>query len=328
MKSSIVITLLVILVLILTLTAYYPDVSNRQKSEMNNVPQQTVKTVTQNKQTTKQQAGGATKFSHFIGGFNAGHAISTASSLGVRAALDYGYNPVQGDSRGTALKAANMSIIDDMPDKYLRQFASNGNMSALISSMTNHLKAEQNNSQIIAYWVLDDSSKNGNAKAALVQMTNLIHQYTPGKPSICGFNGDITPNGGIIWKDGRADNFSPQGCDMVAPYIYAHDADPHDWTMKKVLAAMFASLQERGWNIATNPLVGIPESFGGTDEFPVPTANDVETQTKAFCQAGATGIIFYDFGTGQNASNNSGIQQGVKAGIADCKAIWESNSGV
>ena len=43
-----------IAILIIGLTLYSPDVSNRQKSEMNDVPQQTI---TQNKQTTKQQTG-------------------------------------------------------------------------------------------------------------------------------------------------------------------------------------------------------------------------------------------------------------------------------
>ena len=109
---------------------------------------------------------------------------------------------------------------------------------------------------------------------------------------------------------------------MVAPYIYGHTADPLDWTMSKVLPAMENSLKARGWNIASNPLVGIAQSFGGTGDFALPTASDVETQTKSYCQAGALGIIYYDFGTGQNASNNSGIRQGIKAGIADCKAIW------
>ena len=54
---------------------------------------------------------------------------------------------------------------------------------------------------------------------------------------------------------------------MVAPYIYAHRANPHDWTMKKALAAMFASLQERGWNMPQTRLSVYREILAGQANF-------------------------------------------------------------
>lgn len=265
-------------------------------------------------QNLTQQALGAMQFTHSFAAFSAGSSPSVAASVGLNAILDYGYNPVAGDSKSTALKAANLQIIDQMPDKYTRQFNSDGNLQALLTNLTNHLKSVQNNTQIVAYWMLDDWSNDGTAKTALQQMTALIHQYTPGKPTICGFSGNSDN------YNGKTKNFSPTGCDMVGLYIYPQSAS--EYTMPSILPALEAGLKAQGWDINANPLVGVPLSYGGANGYTVPTAEQVETQAKAFCQAGATSLIWYDFGTGTNGSNNSGIQQGIKAGIADCKAIW------
>lgn len=272
----------------------------------------------QNQATQQQSHAAPGQLSHFFAAFSAGSNPTVASSVGLNAILDYGFNPTQTDSKSTALKAANLQIIDQMPDEYLRQFDKDGNLQSLLTSVTSHLKSEQNNSQIIAYWVLDDWSHDGTAKTALQQMNSLIHQYTPGKPSICGFSG----NSGNY--NGKTMNFSPAGCDMVGLYIYPQSSA--EFSLPTILPALEAGLKAQGWNISANPLIGVPLSYGGANGYAVPTASEVETETKAFCTAGATGIIYYDFGTGTNGSNNSGIQQGIKAGITDCKAIWGSST--
>lgn len=269
----------------------------------------------------RQQASAASTFPKgLLGAFSAGDNPTIAASVGLNAILDYGYNPKVGDSKSTALKAANLNIIDQMPDEYLRQYDKDGNLQNLLSTLTSHLQSVQNNSQIVAYWVLDDWSHDGTAKTALQQMTALIHQYTPGKPSICGFSGN---SGNYA---GKTKNFSPTGCDFVDFYIYPQSNA--EYSLPTILPALEAGLKAQGWNIADNPLVGSPLSYGGANGYTVPTAAQVETETKAFCTAGATGIIYYDFGTGTNGSNNTGIQQGIKAGIADCKAIWGNTTGI
>jgi hypothetical protein len=273
----------------------------------------------QQRQTTKQEAAQINPESlHFVGAFSAGDNPDVAASVGLDSILDYGYNPVAGDSKSTALKAANLKIIDQIPDKYMRQFDSDGNLQALLNNMTTHLKAVQNNSQIIAYWVLDDWSHDGTAKTALQQMNALIHQYTPGKPSICGFSGN---SGNYA---GKTKNFSPTGCDMVGLYIYPQSDKEYD--LPTILPALVSGLKAQGWDIASNPLVGVPLSYGGANGYTVPTASQMEREAKAFCNAGATALIYYDFGTGQNGSNNTTIQQGIKAGIAACKAKWGTSS--
>jgi hypothetical protein len=99
---------------------------------------------------------------------------------------------------------------------------------------------------------------------------------------------------------------------------------------------MFASLEQRGWNSVKEPLIGIGQAFGGpiahTDRYWVtPTAKDIETQSKSFCEHGATGLTFYgwnDSGFGpttQTPMNSSAIETGIRNGIAACKQYWSNH---
>ena len=297
----------------------------------------------------------AFSLSRFIGGFSieSDAAIANAAADGIGATLAYGYSPTETDSLSTTLKAHNMKIIDEMPWEYLyyyechlhytcaclkyhncnaTDFPELTSERALLSKLTAHLKQVQNNSLVIAYWILDDwTFEAGSGKDLLIQINSLIHKYTPGKPSICGFGGGLPPlpSTEYSWDDGLAKNFSPQGCDMVGLYIYGNSntTGTYDWTMSHILPAMFTSLKKRGWDITEEPLVGIPQAFGGMvegDLWPIPNANSVETQTKTYCQQGAIGIIYYDWGKSyQSPMTNSQITQGIKNGIADCKKIWK-----
>ena len=121
---------------------------------------------------------------------------------------------------------------------------------------------------------------------------------------------------------------------MVGLYLYGEgraDANHYDWTMPKVLEAAFASLKSRGWDQAKTPLVGIPQAFGGDlvgeGTWVVPSANSVETQTKTYCERGATGIIYYAWNEAVTSStvlptNSTEITTGIRKGNAQCKMIW------
>ena len=100
--------------------------------------------------------------------------------------------------------------------------------------------------------------------------------------------------------------------------------------MSGILPAMFMSLQQRGWNIIKEPLIGIGQAFGGsianTDRHWVtPNAKDIKTQSRSFCEHGATGLTFYawdDSGFGSTTLtpvNSSEIETGIRNGIAACK---------
>jgi len=216
----------------------------------------------------------------------------------------------------------------------------------LLAAIATHLQQVKNNHLIVGYWVLDDwvPWDAGSARQLLKKIHNLIQQYTPGRPAICGFGGALSLEHGSEWDDWEADNFSPQGCDMVGFYIYAlslpntaptASPDAYDWSMSALLPAMFAGLHKRGWNITQEPLIGIVQAFGGsrahTDRYWVtPTAKDIETQSSSFCMHGAMGLVFYawadsEFGpTTQTPMNSSEIETGIRKGRAACEGIWHS----
>jgi hypothetical protein len=290
---------------------------------------------------------------HFLGGFSVDtpERVVNAAADGLQIALLYGFPPSETDSLGRALKAHNMKVIDGVLNSYLSYYECHKlktcsatifpeltSVKALLTDVSNHLQQEKNNSLVVGYWVLDDWPPNdlGSAKDILRQENALVHQYTPGGISICGFGtGGIypAPSYNYSWLDGTAANFSPQGCDMVGLYIYgaAHTTGTYDWTMSKVLPAMFTSLKKRGWDIAKEPLIGIPQAFGGTiggEPWPVSTAQSIETQSRSFCQNGATGILYYAWdnsgldNTSQLPWNNTQITQGIRNGISACEQYW------
>jgi len=310
-----------------------------------------------------------------LGGFNIDtpdQAVK-ASADGIQVAFQYGNPPSDKDELGQKLRLLHMKVIDGYISSYLYYYECHrthtvklpppgydnpcttdshpelNSENALLANIANHLRQVKNNPLIIGYWVLDDWVvwDTGSARQLLIQIHDLIQQYTPDRPAICGFGGSIQPYRGYGWEDWTADNFSPQGCDKVGFYIYASslpDTTPtaspadYDWSMSGILPAMFASLQQRGWDINKEPLIGIGQAFGGpgadTDRYWVtPGAKDIEAQSRSFCEHGATGLTFYgweDAGYGlttQTPMNNTGIETGIRNGIAACKQYWSQPPG-
>ncbi len=219
---------------------------------------------------------------------------------------------------------------------------------ALLATVAAHLKQVKDNQLIIGYWVLDDwvPWDAGSAKQILIEIHSLIQQYTPGRPAICGFGASLeVPNRTSGWSDWVAENFSPQGCDDVGFYIYAPSlhkttpalsADAYDWSMSALLPAMFASLRQRGWNIEREQLIGIGQAFGGpiaqtNDYWVTPNAKDIETQSRSFCEHGATGLAFYGWDSSgfgpatQTPMNSPDIRRGIRSGIAACNQYWNNH---
>ena len=287
------------------------------------------------------RASGSSQLKDFVYGFDieSDAEIANAAYDGVQGTLVYGNFPNGTDALSQSLSAHHMKAIDDMPWEYLFDYETKSggitSTGALMNAITTHLEAVKNDPLITGYWVLDDwPYGSGTAKTLLQQITALIHQYTPGKRAICGFGGEMPPfpETRAGWDNATAANFSPQGCDMVGLYIYAQSRTKgtYDWSMRNTLPAVFSSLKRQGWDPKKEPIVGIPQTFGGDVEgvqWPIPTASDIETQTKAYCQAGATGIIFYDWATGyDNPFTDTDMAKGVKNGVADCDALWKISS--
>lgn len=310
---------------------------------------------------------------HILGGFSVDtpERVVKVARDGVQVVFKYGQPPSESDRLGQKLQSLHMKVVDGYIASYSYYYECHRtkefkpsllapgqyckddphpeltDANVLLATIAAHLKQVKDNQLIIGYWVLDDWPQwdAGSARQLLIKIHNLIQQYTPGRLAICGLSADLLPQRAYGWFDWLADNFSPQGCDMVGLYIYASpvsNATPaspndYDWSMSALLPAVFASLKARGWDIAKEPLIGIGQAFGGpranTDEYWVtPTAKDIETQSKSFCEHGATGLNFYawdDSGFGpttQTPMNNTEIETGIRNGIAACKQYWSSHS--
>ncbi len=322
----------------------------------------------------KAGADGVQNNTHIIGGFstNTPARAAKAAADGIQIEFNYGQPPSESSVLGQKLQSLHMKVVDGYIASYLYYFEchrikelrpsllgsgeycakdyypSLTNENVFLATIAAHLKQVKDNQLIIGYWVLDDWVQwdTGSARQLLIKIHQLIQQYTPGRPAICGFGGFIYPGTAYHWSDWLADNFSAQGCDMVGLYMYtpvlldtapAPPADTYNWSMSGLLPTVFSSLTKRGWDIRKEPLIGIAQAFGGPRNYTnlysvTPTAKDIEMQSKSFCEHGAAGLVFYGwddsgFGpTAQTPMNNHGIEMGIRNGIAACKQIWSQHS--
>ena len=295
-------------------------------------------------------------------------AASRAAAEGVQVVFNYGTPPSENSSVGQRLQSLHMKVIDGYISSYMYYYECHRtavlkpallrpgqycpydshpdltNENVLLATIAAHLKQVQNNRLITGYWVLDDWVKwdAGSARLLLMKIHQLIQRYTPGRPDICGFGGSIGLHQEYGWNDWIADNFSPQGCDAVGLYVYAPsypDTSPvtassdYNWSMAGLLSAMFTSLQRRGWNMAQEPLIGIGQAFGGhmvhkKAYWIIPDVKSMVTQSKSFCEHGATSLVFYawsdsEFGPAtQTPMNSAAIATGIRDGTAACRQIW------
>jgi len=308
--------------------------------------------------------------SHILGGFSVDtpERATKSATEGIQVVFKYGQPPAESSALGQRLQSLHMKVVDGYLSSYLYYYECHrtkvlipslvgpgqycqddpypylSNENALLATIARHLKQEKDNSLIMGYWVLDDWVQwdAGSARDLLIKIHALIQYYTPGRPAICGFGGSIGAQQKYGWQDWVADNFSPQGCDEVGLYIYTSSlpdtaplASPtaYYWSISAVLPAMFASLQQRGWDITKVPLIGIGQAFGGPIKnsrryWVTPNAQDIAIQSRSFCAHGASGLVFYawddsEFGpTTQTPMNSPAIDEGIQSGIAACKAYW------
>lgn len=289
-----------------------------------------------------------------------------AATDGVQVSFGYGRPPDADGEMGQKLESLHMKVVDGFisgalhyyechrtkllkpellgPGQYCKSdpYPYLANDEALLAIVTKHLQKVKDNPLVVGYWVLDDWVQwdAGHARPLLEKIHALIQQYTPGRPAICGFGGTIEIQQKYGWEDWIAANYSPQACDQIGLYLYSPslpnttptpDSDSYDWSMSEVLPAMLTSLQARGWDSTKVPMIGIGQAFGGsikdTNKYRVvPTAENIEKQSRSFCEHGATGLAFYawndaGFGAGAHTPMNSPeIEVGIQRGIAACKA--------
>lgn len=280
--------------------------------------------------------------------------ISSAAALGINTALLYGPPPLPSSPLGRALAHSHIRVISAELSELVAYYECTrvhtvtprppgtgpycGNdphysLERLYSEMAATVKRNATNPLITGYWILDDTPDwdFGSLRPVLVQARELIPKTLP---TICGFSAGIQVGGKGDWVPGRAANFTPAGCDAVAPYIYtsptaAEDPpDDPDWAMTLVLPSVEDSLMHYGWQPDKQALIGVGQAWGGTKIedggviYP-PTSAAMQTQAAAYCAAGASGIAFYAWNLDaytnlRTPGNDPSLSSGVRAAIATC----------
>ncbi|KKW19626.1 MAG: RHS-related protein, partial [Parcubacteria group bacterium GW2011_GWA2_51_10] len=210
--------------------------------------------------------------------------------------------------------------------------------------------ASMTDPDMIGFYILDDPTFDGEAIAkdihAVVAESNQTSSTK--RPTICGIAGYLNWYGQSVAStteyrivtDRAIRNFSPQGCDIVAPYAYAetyvHVSDPSqvDWKMTSLLPYIKTGLAAKGWNINSIPMIGIPQAFFLTAPGVVkPRPEDLTDQAEAYCKAGATALMpfTWDYNggiltTGQPPYllmfNTPWLKQSMINGLARCASYW------
>lgn len=270
-----------------------------------------------------------------------------------------------------ALESAGVRTVDTYPwvliadygcsDYFYGQSAncqiSDSTSAWILSQLQAHLAAQQGNSNVIAYWILDDYP-GGDISSLLQKMHDMIvasnHDASASfpRPAICGMGGSIAPlsdknitDADPIMHGFKLDliNFRPSYCDMVALYLYAgnmgygypKDPSQYDWSMIYLLPAILKDLGSLGWNGATEPLVAIPQAFG-YGYWVTPSGADLASQMTAYCKAGAVALFAYSWEDDYpvlnpnspytELFNNEDLRAGLENGLIKCRTYWPQRS--
>src|SRR5207245_1709529 len=155
--------------------------------------------ITLHQQHYKQEAAGNSSTSipslasprHIIGGFgiDTTERAMDAANDGIQSTILYGNPPDANSTLGQTLASHNIKIIDSMPWEFLYKYENNKlsyTIQNMLTDISTHLQQIKNDPRIVGYWTLDDwPYTDPDGKELLVQINDLIHQITPGKPSIC-----------------------------------------------------------------------------------------------------------------------------------------------
>ncbi|MGH2444142.1 MAG: hypothetical protein ACRDFX_13385 [Chloroflexota bacterium] len=298
---------------------------------------------------------------HMVGAFNidSPSQVSSAGSDGMRVAFHYGQP--WGDL-SQSYQQAGMPEINAQISAYLWDYECHRvhtvvtvprgawgfcssdvypsmDYANLMATVGSYLQQIRSFPGVRGFWILDDWPwYDATAAPVLAAIHRLVQRYDPALPTICGFGAHIIP-GGSEWNPALASNFTPQGCNEIAWYVYADtvsgyvpSASQYDWSMSGLLPEMRSAFQSRGWNPSQTPLIGIPQAYGGQSRSDgsyevVPTQASIVQQSRALCQSGASSLVFYgwslsDFTNPQTPSTNSDISNGVRGGISTCQQVW------
>ena len=227
-----------------------------------------------------------------------------------------------------------------------------------MAGIRSRLRATSSDRRIAGFYILDDYP--GNIKSILEQVHAMVVKANRTsvlrRPTVCAFYATLDTRAGPAypwrpyhkWFDQALANFSPDACDVISVYAYAPFGVPPnlvDWSMKGLMPYVAASFRRAGWDPAREPLLGTPQAFGYPRYAPrapgssrplpgypptrwyAPTAADLTQQVRAFCAAGALGIIAYTWKDGhsgptQELFNDPALVSGLSGGLSSCRSMW------
>ncbi|GEM_PF-4292046 len=201
------------------------------------------------------------------------------------------------------------------------------------------LANDRDQASVAGYYILDDYP--GNIVSLLEQVRSLVAASNRGlatpRPTVCGFGATLdyraAPGGPYVpatlernkFRNVELLNFSPRACDLVTLGVYARDGEPDsDFSMKNLMPFMLDALRARGWNPSNEPLLGTPMAWGTNP----PTSGQLQTETAAFCRAGAQSIVAFTWanfppsGSIKELDNDADLRSGLVGGLTTCEGMW------
>lgn len=217
---------------------------------------------------------------------------------------------------------------------------------AIVKAAATHLDEVESDPGLVAFWILDDYP-HGDVSPTLKALHDLVKRSNSRsgfqRATICGVGGSLdakrlahdqrfTPNHG--YTENSLVNVSPQACDLVSPYFYgtaaADDPGLIDWSMKDLMPYFLQRLREKGFDTSAPLLLPVDHAFSFKSPnnptfYVMPRPDDIATQMKAYCDAGAFSMLFFTWQSqdaDQSYSNSEVIRAGVRRGHVECLKDW------
>lgn len=218
---------------------------------------------------------------------------------------------------------------------------------AIVQAAAAHLRQVESDPGVVAFWILDDYP-HGDVSAVLKTLNDLVKHSNAAshveRPTICGIGGSLdakkspqderfVPN--HLYTAQSLFNVSPAACDLIAPYFYgtalADDPQLIDWSMKDLMPYFLQRLRDRGFDTSSRLLLPVSHAFSykaptSTTFYVMPRPEDIATQMKAYCDAGAFSMLFFTWQSqdaDRSYSNDDAIRAGVHRGRAACLERWK-----
>lgn len=230
----------------------------------------------------------------------------------------------------------------------------------ILANVKNHLAETKNDPLIVGYLILDDYP-GGDVRDVMQGIHDLVVEAnrTAVSPRFtqCNFASRLDTRNTVnsAWQshhtmfDTAMTNYSPTACEVVMFYFEGYHSPANynhpeliDWSMSTLLPYAIYSLKARGWDPATQPLIGSAQLYNWTEAWwkgtrgtsgiwlVKPYAANIATQIEAYCKVGAIAITGYAWNDPYHPENikheifNDGvIRDGYLSGIQKCRSeVW------